>query len=351
MEEYLALLKSSLKRAFGGGLAGASAMVIQVISLMWMRTIMNYQYRHGTSFKQAASKLYAEGGIPRFYKGILPGLLQGPLSRFGDTASNAGMLAFLNSIDSLQQLPTTQRTMIMTSAASAAAGCFRIFLMPIDTFKTVLQVEGSRGIPTIMNKYRQHGLPVFYHGSLAAATATFAGYVFFLLLSFVEHCLASSCFLLFFHVLSLHSFPSYFLPSSHHFTSSPSPSPTPQSSHFPWFFVYNTLNEKIPQKPDDQLYTLCRSAGMGFTASVVSDTTSNSIRVIKTYRQTHAENISYPRAVKDVIAKDGVIGLFGRGLKTRLLANGIQGLMFSVLWTHFSKKLDHKITKDEQKTA
>lgn len=25
-------------------------------------------------------------------------------------------------------------------------------------------------------------------------------------------------------------------------------------------------------------------------------------------------------------------GLFGRGLKTRILANGLQGLMFSVLW-------------------
>lgn len=27
------------------GLAGASAMVVQVSTLMWMRTIMNFQYR------------------------------------------------------------------------------------------------------------------------------------------------------------------------------------------------------------------------------------------------------------------------------------------------------------------
>merc|ERR1719330_250351 len=33
------------KRALGGGVAGASAMVLQVGTLMWMRTIMNYQYR------------------------------------------------------------------------------------------------------------------------------------------------------------------------------------------------------------------------------------------------------------------------------------------------------------------
>ncbi len=32
-----------LNKAFTGGLAGAGAMVVQVTSLMWMRTTMNYQ--------------------------------------------------------------------------------------------------------------------------------------------------------------------------------------------------------------------------------------------------------------------------------------------------------------------
>ena len=36
-----------------------------------------------------------------------------------------------------------------------------------------------------------------------------------------------------------------------------------------------------------------------------------------------------------IIEKDGVIGLFGRGLKTRILANGLQGMMFSVMWKYF----------------
>lgn len=38
------------------------------------------------------------------------------------------------------------------------------------------------------------------------------------------------------------------------------------------------------------------------------------------------------QAVKMVIEKDGVIGLFGRGLGTRLVTNGLQGIMFSVMW-------------------
>ena len=38
----------------------------------------------------------------------------------------------------------------------------------------------------------------------------------------------------------------------------------------------------------------------------------------------------------DILKKDGVVGLFGRGLPIRLFTNGIQGVMFSVLWKHFS---------------
>lgn len=32
----------------------------------------------------------------------------------------------------------------------------------------------------------------------------------------------------------------------------------------------------------------------------------------------------------------GVIGLFGRGLKTRILANGLQGIMFTIIWYRIS---------------
>eukprot|EP00439_Symbiodinium_sp_Y106_P035920 s4804_g4.t1 len=79
------------KKALSGGLAGMGAQAINVLTLMWMRTIMNYQYR-GT-FMSVAKTLYADGGIPRFYRGLAPGLIQAPVSRFGDTAANDGALA------------------------------------------------------------------------------------------------------------------------------------------------------------------------------------------------------------------------------------------------------------------
>lgn len=132
--DTMAILKKAGARAAQGGLAGAAAMGINVCTLMWMRTTINYQYRYGTSTMTAFKTLYADGGIPRFYRGLIPALLQGPLSRFGDTAANTGTLAALEAWEFTADLPVAAKTV----AASVAAGLFRIGLMPIDTFKTTM---------------------------------------------------------------------------------------------------------------------------------------------------------------------------------------------------------------------
>ena len=46
-----AIFQKAGKKALGGGLSGAIAGVVQVMTLMWLRTTMNYQYRYGTSTK------------------------------------------------------------------------------------------------------------------------------------------------------------------------------------------------------------------------------------------------------------------------------------------------------------
>lgn len=267
-EPLMETLKRAGHKALGGGVPGAAAMAVQVLSLMWLRTTVNYQYRYGTTTTEALKHLYKEGGVVRFYRGLGPALLQGPLSRFGDTAANAGMLALLEDVD----MPVALKTM----AASGAAASFRIFLMPVDAMKTIMQVEGKGGFSKLMQKVRVGGPTVLYHGALAASAATFVG-------------------------------------------------------HYPWFFVYNSLNEALPQY-SELPKRLLRSAFIGFCASAVSDTCSNSIRVVKTTKQAATDPITYSQAVKLVIEKDGVLGLFGRGLKTKIVANGLQGLMFSVLW-------------------
>jgi hypothetical protein len=109
-------------------------MGINVLSLMWIRTTINYQYRYGTGTLTALKTIYADGGIPRFYRGLIPALIQGPLSRFGDTAANTGTLAMLDAFEVTSNLPVG----IKTVAASVSAALFRIILMPVDTFKTTM---------------------------------------------------------------------------------------------------------------------------------------------------------------------------------------------------------------------
>jgi hypothetical protein len=100
---------------------------------------MNYQYAKGSTTTQAFKTLYREGGVVRFYRGYFAALAQGPLSRFGDTAANTGMLVLLDRLDATKDLNIGAKT----AAASFSAGLFRILLMPIDAVKTSMQVGGS----------------------------------------------------------------------------------------------------------------------------------------------------------------------------------------------------------------
>lgn len=277
--ERVSVLQRAAHRALGGGLSGAAAMGLQVCSLMWMRTTMNYQYRHGTTTGVALRTLYADGGVMRFYYGVGPALVQGPLCRFGDTAANAGALAVLED----KQWPTP----VKTAFGSIASASMRVALVPIDMVKTVMQVEGKGGIPTLKAKYRAAGLPVFFHGSGATLAANFAG-------------------------------------------------------HYPYFTVFNTLRANAPHY-DTRAKQLLRDAGIGFCSSFTSDVVSNSLRVVKTCRQASAETVSYAEIVQRVVKTDGVAGLMGRGLKTRILCNGMQGMMFSVLYRLFEEQYFKKV--------
>lgn len=152
--------------------------------------------------------------------------------------------------------------------------------MPVDTLKTTLQVNGKEGMSLLKGKIQQNGFRVMYFGSLASFSATYVG-------------------------------------------------------HFPWFFTYNYLNEKLPEYPGNRLKRFGRNALIGFSASCVSDVCSNSIRVIKTTRQSQKEVQSYLQIIRGIVQEKGVNSLLFRGLKTRIISNGLQGMMFTVLWKYF----------------
>ena len=184
------------------------------------------------------------------------------------------MITLLNSHPETEQLPIVAKSMM----SSGAAALWRINLMPIDTVKTSLQVNGVEGIQKLKLKYKQNGFRIFYHGALGSFGATYVG-------------------------------------------------------HFPWFATFNYLDSKM-EKYQETFPNLARNASIGFCSSVISDTCSNSIRVLKTTRQTYETPISYGEAAKKIVQNDGILSLFGRGLKTRILANGMQGMMFTVLWKY-----------------
>jgi Mitochondrial carrier protein len=268
-------LSGTFNKSFTSGIAGSMAMVVQVFSLMWMHTIRNYQYRYGGSMADTLRNLYAEGGIPRFYRGVSLALVHGTCSRFGDTFSNSFLLHLKQSHDSLRNVPVQ----ITTLGASIMTSCFRVLITPLDTIKTIMQVKGKEGLSVLGAKVKTTGVGVMWHGSMATFIATGIGY-------------------------------------------------------YPWFLTFNILNERIQDYDDLKLKTL-RRAGIGFASSIISDTCSNSFRVIKTIKQTSQNSITYSQAVGIVLKEDGILGVFRRGLKTRITTNGVQSLLFSVLWKFF----------------
>jgi hypothetical protein len=271
-----------LEKSVKNGLSGAGAMTIQVSSLMWLRTTMNYQYKFGGKMLPTIQHLYKEGGVPRFYRGIVPALMVGPLSRFGDTAANSIALYYFKDLKENKNVPL----FLQTGSASLMAGMWRFLTIPIDTWKTAKQVHGSKGAAFLSDKFRTQGVAGFYQGALAASTSTAVG-------------------------------------------------------HYPWFLTFNYANAHFPQikYKDDPLLALSRNAAIGFSATLVSDTVSNSVRVVKTYKQTHVSNITYKKVITNILETDGVGGLFFRGLKTKIVTNGLQGIVFSVFYKLFTENV------------
>lgn len=264
--------EKAYKRALGGGTAGSLAMITQVTTLMWLRTSINYQYVNGIDFKTSMKTLYNNGGIFRFYRGYPLALSMAPLSRFGDTATNLGVLELTKD----SNLPLSIRTGI----SSICAGGWRIVLMPLDTIKTNYQVNGE--VKTLFKNVKRNGIKQFFNGSTATFTTCVAG-------------------------------------------------------HFPWFFTYNFINQQLPENNDDTLIEkLSKRAITGLGASLVSDTCSNSIKVVKTIKQT--QNQDYYKIVRDLIKKDGYKWIF-RGLKTRYMVNGMNSILFSVTWKYYQSTI------------
>ena len=181
---------------------------------------------------------------------------------------------------------------IATMLASAGAAMWRVFTQPVSNAKTLLQTTGNSQI--FMDKIAAGGLITMWDGALGTMSSTWLG-------------------------------------------------------HYPWFLTYNTLAKLVPEDRLEGIMKLVRNAGLGFCASFVSDCVSNGMRVVTTVKINSPEEIGYLAVAQNIIKTDGVVGLIGRGLVTKVISNGIQAMLFSVLWRHFSAKLAAKDSAPREK--
>eukprot|EP00979_Chaetoceros_neogracilis_P006436 scaffold1308_cov246-Chaetoceros_neogracile.AAC.14 len=265
------ILKKAGRSGIGGGIPGFIAGIVQVLTLMWLRTVMNYQCRYGASFPQAMRILYSEGGIPRFYRGMSFALVQAPLARFVATAANDGVETLLANLKLTENWGPGRSTII----ASIIVGLWRM-------------VDSVEGFRNLMRKVKAGKIYVLYQGAFANAASAIA-------------------------------------------------------AHYPWFYIYRVLSRsKLLHSMIGS--HLLRNATVGFAASVVSDTFANAIRVVKTTKQSIASKhtVSYGEVVAMILAADGWKGLFGRGLRTRILGNAVQSILFTIIWRGLADKWSNK---------
>jgi Mitochondrial carrier protein len=117
---FTATLSRARQKAISGGIGGFIAGVIQVVTLMWLRTTVNYQYRYGVSMFEALRELYRQGGIYRFYRGLPYAIIQGPLARFGGIAANDAAIVFAAYLTS--QPEQVSKGILSTALGSILAG-------------------------------------------------------------------------------------------------------------------------------------------------------------------------------------------------------------------------------------
>ncbi|CAN8069443.1 unnamed protein product [Agarophyton chilense] len=242
---------------------------------MWLSTTAAFQYRSGVSLRQALRLLYAQGGVKRFYSGLAPTVMHVTLCRFGDTTANNFALT----------LAPTDSLPLNTLCASFAAAAWRATLLPLETVRSNMQVRGPDGLSAVVDRFRNAGFAGLYRGSAASFSAGLVG-------------------------------------------------------HFPFFFTVNIVSQAVPLTEDASILAkIGRNGGMGFLAAMSADIFTNGFKVVATNKQTCDKGLSYYEVARKIVKRDGIFSIVTRGLKTRMIANGLQGATFVLLWKEIESRL------------
>jgi hypothetical protein len=124
------------------------------------------------SFSKAFQVLYSQGGVPRFYQGFLVAICLAPLSRFGAIVANHLAMHLVSA-----GVPMAVRTLL----GAALGVAWRIFILPLDTVKSTMQVEGAGAFSALKRRIAAQGFGAMYSGARALGTQTLmSNFPFFL---------------------------------------------------------------------------------------------------------------------------------------------------------------------------
>jgi hypothetical protein len=151
----------------------------------------------------------------------------------------------------------------------------KLGIMPLDTVSNLYQVHGKKAKEIIKKQYKNENY-FFYRGTMAYMTLSGIG---------------SSA----------------------------------------WLYTYSRLNDINLHKNKN-----INNALIGVSSSIVSDLVVNPIRILKTYKQSSSDYISYKNIIKNVIKMDGnFMKSYFRGYGLRMGLNAFNSGLFMVLWKHF----------------
>lgn len=241
-----------------------SASFINTSLFLWLNTITQHQYKNGNNFKNTVAILYKNGGIPRFYNGFIPTVINTSCNRFLDYLTHETI-----QVDNLF-------TKVFVGGILASA--LKIVITPLETYKVMNQIHGNKAFKLLKLRTKNNGIKSLWKGSNDIA-----------LTNFVEH--------------------------------------------IGWFNTYEYLDRKLPK----DMNVILRSGFLGLTSSVTTDVLSNHLKIVKTMKQT--TNLNYNQIINEIIKKNGVQGLFLRGLSTKLMTNSLYGITFSLLYANLKKDL------------
>ena len=165
---------------------------------------------------------------------------------------------------------------------SSVSSLLKFTFVPIDTLDIFLQVEGKKGIETLKNKVNSQGVRVLYYGLTPWITSNFI-------------------------------------------------------STFCWYNIHNYLDSKFKNYGKEGIVFNIKNAIIGGIASVISDSLTNPLRILKIYKQSNTNRVSYTETYKNIVETRGYKELFLRGLKTRIIIHGLQNMFFIVVWKNLEK--------------